>query len=402
MRAAAPTAEVDEGRARACLLTTCGLPGAGKSTLARAVAERAESDGIHVTLVSFDDIERRLALEKTSASASRADAAGDLPSTGDFDADAWKAARVEALAAVARLLETDDDGPRKLVIADDNFYYAGMRQKCHRVARRARAAHVQLFVDISLEQAHARNEAREPHAVVPREALRRMADRFEPPSGDSLDPETSALDSKTEIPERRRAFERDSVVVVDAATLAECGVGGRDSSSSERDESARARWRADVDRIWRAVETKWNGPAALGGFSAEAVDERRNRGAAANAASAVHGLDTRSRKVLANAMTEAVRPANGRVSMSTRALGEFSKRLNEKRREMMAAARAIAVASKRPNWNPVCGDHRRDELGAFDEDAEDDAFDAELGFVAEMNALESRFVEACRIAVSGE
>ena len=145
--------EADDDIARACLLTMCGLPGAGKSTLARAVAARAESDGIRVSLVSFDDIERRVATEKSEASASlRGDDAGDL--TPGFDAATWKAARVEALATVERLLlceaeaeNVDEDGGgekdhrrRALIIADDNFYYAGMRQQCHvKAARRRRA-----------------------------------------------------------------------------------------------------------------------------------------------------------------------------------------------------------------------------------------------------------------------
>ena len=144
---AAAAMEADDDIARACLLTMCGLPGAGKSTLARAVAARAESDGIRVSLVSFDDIERRLATEKSEAS-------GDW----GFDAATWKAARVEALATVERLLlceaeaeNVDEDGGgekdhrrRALIIADDNFYYAGMRQQCHRMALRARRARAAL------------------------------------------------------------------------------------------------------------------------------------------------------------------------------------------------------------------------------------------------------------------
>ena len=51
-------------RAPACLLTTCGLPGAGKSTLVRALAAFLAEDGpgasfgVRVSHVCFDDIER--------------------------------------------------------------------------------------------------------------------------------------------------------------------------------------------------------------------------------------------------------------------------------------------------------------------------------------------------------
>ena len=59
-------------RARTCLLNMCGLPGAGKSTLARALAARVNADeacDTYVTLVSFDEIERELS--------------GTMPSGGD-------------------------------------------------------------------------------------------------------------------------------------------------------------------------------------------------------------------------------------------------------------------------------------------------------------------------------
>ena len=54
--------EADGDIARACLLTMCGLPGAGKSTLARAVAARAESEGIRSI-----DVVNRLVEELASA-----------------------------------------------------------------------------------------------------------------------------------------------------------------------------------------------------------------------------------------------------------------------------------------------------------------------------------------------
>jgi predicted kinase len=46
-----------------CKPLMCGLPGAGKSTLARALAARVNADeacDTHVTLVSFDENERQL------------------------------------------------------------------------------------------------------------------------------------------------------------------------------------------------------------------------------------------------------------------------------------------------------------------------------------------------------
>ena len=404
--------EADGDIARACLLTMCGLPGAGKSTLARAVAARAESDGIRVSLVSFDDVERRLASEKSEASASRGDDAGG-PTPG-FDAATWKAARVEALVTVERLLlceaeaeNVDEDGGgekdhrrRALIIADDNFYYAGMRQQCHRVARRARAAYAQLFVSISVAQAHKRNESRDKNDVVPRDALERMADQFEPPAAEVYrddDGEAGAEDDASENVRAVRAFERDATVTVAAERLGFTPAGVNAS---------------DVNDVWLRVREKWTRPATLVGVSSEAREDRRRLGSAANAASAAHALDTRSRRVLSSAMASAA--ANDAFAgMSKQARGALSGALNDARREMVDAVRAAAKANAAAKIQiKTTARDGEDDLregdgdvggASGDEDGDDaDDRDAELEFVAEMNARESRFAALCREMLSGE
>ena len=409
---AAAVMEADGDIARACLLTMCGLPGAGKSTLARAVAARAESDGIRVSLVSFDDVERRLASEKSEASASRGDDTGD--STPGFDAATWKAARLEALATVERLLlsETEgsiggerdggenDDRRRSLIIADDNFYYAGMRQQCHRVARRARAAYAQLFVSISVAQAHKRNESRDKNDVVPRDALERMADQFEPPAAEVYrddDGEAGAEDDASENVRAVRAFERDATVTVAAERLGFTPAGVNAS---------------DVNDVWLRVREKWTRPATLVGLSSEALEDRRRLGSAANAASAAHALDTRSRRVLSSAMASAA--ANDAFAgMTKQARGALSGALNDARREMVDAVRAAAKANAAAKIQiKTTARDGEDDLregdgdvggASGDEDGDDaDDRDAELEFVAEMNARESRFAALCREMLSGE
>ena len=275
--------------ARACLLNTCGLPGAGKSTLARALAERVAAlnddvgrrHNIRVSLVSFDDIEREL-MERTTTtttattttaattrrSADRAsgggegvegrheDGAGGDGAIHEYDAAVWRAARKEAFARLDALLtaddddetkkkplegeveeeeeeeeEVDDDGAaerrrRHLVIADDNFYYASMRYQVHQLARRTASAHVQLYVDVTADVAHERNESRVGDARVPRDALDRMAAALEPPDPD------------------KRAFERDRTIVVDATSAAADAVDGA----------------INVDEVWERVLSLWGTP----------------------------------------------------------------------------------------------------------------------------------------------
>ena len=55
----ASAAQQQDARAPACLLLLCGLPAAGKTTLARAMAQHAHTEGggcgMRVTHVCFDD-----------------------------------------------------------------------------------------------------------------------------------------------------------------------------------------------------------------------------------------------------------------------------------------------------------------------------------------------------------
>ena len=75
----------EAAHARCCLLATCGLPGAGKSTLCASLAAHAAAQpNVQCILVSFDAFERQLA-------------AGD----DAFDAARWKARpRLEARALI--------------------------------------------------------------------------------------------------------------------------------------------------------------------------------------------------------------------------------------------------------------------------------------------------------------
>ena len=65
-------------QAQACLLAVCGLPGAGKSTLCRALAAHAAGlQRLQCACVCFDAIERSFAADQQPGAA--------------FDAARWKA-----------------------------------------------------------------------------------------------------------------------------------------------------------------------------------------------------------------------------------------------------------------------------------------------------------------------
>jgi len=146
------------------VLVLCGLPGSGKTTLARQLTRDTTTQPVHqqttattpccieVRHLCFDDV---FVLE-----------AGDQQLQQDEAAVMWRQARQQSLAAVERLVEESmrskccnqrmralsqltygplgppltsaqvDNGRRRLVVVDDNMYYRSMRHQCYEIAKK--------------------------------------------------------------------------------------------------------------------------------------------------------------------------------------------------------------------------------------------------------------------------
>ena len=195
---------------RGALILLCGLPAAGKSTLAARLlsdgpsALRAALGGgdVRVWHLCFD----RLLLDlQTARNVER------------FDPELWHEARARALGAVHEFFgratgesaagtdaaAADGDSPPPLellapsertnggaappfevVVVDDNLQYRSMRKPYHRVARAAGLAICTVCVRVDLEVALARNRARGPAERVPEATVRQMAEALQWPSSD--------------------------------------------------------------------------------------------------------------------------------------------------------------------------------------------------------------------------
>lgn len=201
-----------EGPRRLGLCVLCGLPAAGKSTLARALSHQLRRERRWaVGVVAYDDVMPDAFLE--------AAAAGPLPSR-------WKALRRELLTCLegflralllrgplsappgatealweaftaclraqgllrpapaaegpARHLPTPPAAGPLLLVLDDNFYYRSMRHEVYQLARRYSLGFCQLFLDCPLETCLQRN-GRRPGAL-PAETIRLMRRKMEEPN----------------------------------------------------------------------------------------------------------------------------------------------------------------------------------------------------------------------------
>ncbi|XP_055976733.1 L-seryl-tRNA(Sec) kinase [Sorex fumeus] len=206
-----------QGPRKLGLCVLCGLPAAGKSTLARALAQRLRLElGWAVGVVAYDDVMPEAVPEEARAR--------PLPAP-------WKLLRQELLAYLESFLRAVTDGtplaapPQRteamwgdfvtclknqdllpapapdapshcpfsqaagsrplFLILDDNFYYQSMRYEVYQLARKYSSGFCQLFLDCPLDTCLARNAQRA--RPVPAETLRQMAGKLERP-----DPEKNA------------------------------------------------------------------------------------------------------------------------------------------------------------------------------------------------------------------
>lgn len=281
------------------LVLLCGLPAAGKTTLSRILLDhirawRLPVDPIHVR---FDD---------------DTDFGGD-----EFSPEAWRQARSASEARVARALlyGGEKDGMTRLVIADDNMHYRGMRRRHFRLARDAGAAFAILFVDCSTTECLARNAVRGGRDAVPDRVIERMAASIQPPRPEEF------------------PWERGTIRVQ----------GGAGTSWTEGD---------FISNLWGHIWTACSAPA-FGGPSKGALSAARDAGRRGNESSAMHRLD--------NLMKMEVGRAIGRVGAGRK--GDVGRRLAEARRGALEAARRRmatgenseeVVAEELAEWAAVC------------------------------------------------
>ena len=199
-----------------------GLPGAGKSSLARALQE-ALSPQIDFTMLEYDDMEETLLWEIVGNS--------DNSEETDRRLEAWRQTRKLALERLRQLLSdqssphktNEDDNNnlpiRQIILMDDNYYLRSMRKQVYLTCQQqlpllheasapssssssssssnTSLAMVTLWLDTPLDDCRARNAARS--RPIPEAVLQRMAQHMEVPatSSEVVANDTGTADSTT-------------------------------------------------------------------------------------------------------------------------------------------------------------------------------------------------------------
>lgn len=241
------------------VLVMCGLPAAGKSywgcRLQDSASSRYPGKECEVQRIEFDAIEARLREEDE----------------GLHPIAVWHRARSKALAQAESILhqERGSSTPvglskpsRRILILDDNMYYASMRRKVYLMAARNGAGYGCVHVDISVEDALSQNMKRPLRQRVDEKVIRRMNARLEAPNKST------------------RRWETNTLVI----------------ERQEEEVGART-----LDKIWSVVERGWEAPAFIpkSCFEEEAKKERDRQKVRE---SVVHTAELALRRVIGTAM----------------------------------------------------------------------------------------------------
>jgi len=165
----------------------CGLPGSGKTRLARTLRDRMNANGMSnaTAVVRFDDAEREQFFYDDDED-DRVKGVERRPKT--FDPEGWKRARKACFEALRAALD-DDEEKNAMVILDDTMHYKSMRREAYRYAREFRAAFIVVHVDVDEKECWLRNSRRDDDDVlkVPRETFERLKTVFDAPGKGTYD-----------------------------------------------------------------------------------------------------------------------------------------------------------------------------------------------------------------------
>ncbi|KAM4624061.1 L-seryl-tRNA(Sec) kinase [Polymixia lowei] len=187
---------------RACLCVLCGLPAAGKSTLAQAINTLAVEQAWRSTVVPYDDmipddafhikvlkdddrqqqaqtewkLHRQAVLQCIEQFLTKPQDLAEPP-TCQINRNAWR--RCTSMESGTSDNSHTDQSPL-LIILDDNFYYPSMRYEVYQLARKYSLGFCQVYLHCAVESCINRNQRRS--KPLPTEVILEMAKRLESPN----------------------------------------------------------------------------------------------------------------------------------------------------------------------------------------------------------------------------
>uniref|UniRef100_A0A3Q4H680 Phosphoseryl-tRNA kinase n=1 Tax=Neolamprologus brichardi TaxID=32507 RepID=A0A3Q4H680_NEOBR len=190
--------------ASACLCVLCGLPAAGKSTLARRILSTAAQHGWRATVVPYDDLipeqafrtkvvedghtewksHRQAVLYCIEQFLQKSEILPEAPSSSGISVAAWE-------QCTQGLMGPKGLKPPLVFLLDDNFYYPSMRYEVCQLARKYSLGFCQVYLQCDLESCISRNQSRS--QPVPTEVILEMVKRLESPNPQKFSWEVNSI-----------------------------------------------------------------------------------------------------------------------------------------------------------------------------------------------------------------
>ncbi|KAK2820522.1 hypothetical protein Q5P01_023481 [Channa striata] len=213
-------ADAGVGRAAACLCVLCGLPAAGKSSLARTVVSTAARYGWRAAVVPYDDlipeqafqtrvlqagvklqemhtewkVHRQAVLQCVEQVLKKSGVLAEPANTCQINGAAW-AQCIQALLQPEALNCSQPEHAPLLFLLDDNFYYPSMRYEVYQLARKYSLGFCQVYLHCDLESCISRNQGRS--QTIPTEVILEMVKRLESPNPQKNLWETNSISINT-------------------------------------------------------------------------------------------------------------------------------------------------------------------------------------------------------------
>lgn len=269
---------VSVSRASACLCVLCGLPAAGKSTLARRIVSTAAQHGWRATVVPYDDLipeqafrtkvvedgvnlqemhtewksHRQAVLYCIEQFLQKSEILPEAPSSSGISIAAWEQC-TQALMGPKGLK------PPLVFLLDDNFYYPSMRYDVCQLARKYSLGFCQVYLQCDLESCISRNQSRS--QPVPTEVILEMVKRLESPNP------------------QKNSWEINSITLNSTGTVS----------------------KSDIQRVMELISSALSNPLSMGEDNKEQKEADRLK--CAN--SVVHQADQACRRLISEAMKTA-------------------------------------------------------------------------------------------------
>lgn len=166
------------------LLVLIGLPGSGKTTLAKTLSNSFNNNSKHnyyFVHVCYDEL---------------------LSNSNQYLESEWKSARSEVAVKIENLIKAFKSRSKELcpneftkdfeailssntnivVIADDNMYFKSMRYTLYQIARNQNISYAQIFLNCDLENAFLKNSQRKSDLMIPPHIIEKIHKNMEPPN----------------------------------------------------------------------------------------------------------------------------------------------------------------------------------------------------------------------------